>query len=159
MSARRKTKKQPSKPRARKQGLRAKDVQVLIAVEDWEAVEKAVEAETVSYMTLRSIVREYRELAEKGNERAQEILEKLKETGVTAGFRNTGPRASRIAFDEPLSRKIQVVENKNTGNKTYLVSGISLRPYVDPEKGVRALPDALEVQVTYRRKGVIEISW
>ncbi len=156
MAARKKTRR---KVQARKQGLRAKEIQLLIAVEDWEAIEKAVAKDQVSYMTMRSVVREYRDLADQGNAKAQAILEKLKEAGVTAGFRNTGPRASRIAFDEPVTRKIQVVENKKTGNKTYLLSGISLKPYVEPEKGVKTLPDDLEVEVVYRKKGAIEIRW
>jgi hypothetical protein len=159
MPAKRKSTRKPSTKPARRQGLRAKDLQTLIALQDWEAIGKAAEAEEVSYMTLRSVVQSYQDLAEKGNERAKEILDHLQEAGVKAGFRRRGPRASRIAFDEPVSRKIQVVENKKTGNKAYLLSGISLKPYVQPGKGVRALPEDLEVQVVYRKKGTIEVRW
>jgi len=158
MAARRKSTPTPHKP-ARRQGLRAKDIQALIALQDWETLGKVAEAEEVSYMTLRSVVRGYQDLAEKGNERAEEILTKLKEAGIKAGFRRRGPRAARIAFDDPITRKIQVVENKKTGNKGYLISGISLKPYVEPQRGIQALPEDLEVRVVYRKKGRIEISW
>jgi hypothetical protein len=139
--------------------MRAVEVQGLIALQDWAAVGKAVAEEAVSAATLRSVVGGYRQLADEGNERAREILGRLEEAGVTVGLRRGGPRATRIAFDEPLTRKVQVVENKKTGHRAYFVSGLSLKPFVDTEKGVKALPDDLLVQVTYRRNGRIEIGW
>lgn len=159
MVAKRKSTSKPSTKATRRRGLRANDLQALIALEDWDAIARAVATEAVSYATLRSVVQGYQDLAQKGHARAEAILARLQEAGVRAGFRRRGPRAARIAFDEPVPRKIQVVENKKTGHKTYLLSGLSLKPYVEPEKGVKALPEDLEVQVVYRKNGTIEIHW
>lgn len=113
MAVKRKSTRKPSTKPVRRQGLRAKDLQTLIALEDWEALGKAAEAEEVSYMTLRSVVRTYQDLAERGNERAKAILDHLKEAGVKAGFRRRGPRAARIrrgrhqgAAHHPVERRI-----------------------------------------------------
>jgi hypothetical protein len=148
------------KRRARRRtGLRAQQVQFLIAMEDWDALRAAV-GKQVSDATLRSVVSEYKARADEGNQRAQRILEQLKELGIRPGFGGRGARAPRVPFDQPVVRKVQVVKRKTEGARTYVLSGISLRPYVDPEEpGVKPLPKDLAVTVTYRKAGRIEIGW